>query len=52
VLTYVKEDLKPIGEFWESLNPLNRWGGELIIGYDEDNKPKFDTCHFERRKLS
>ena len=52
VLTYVKEDLKPIGEFWESLNPLNRWGGELIIGYDEDNKPKYDTDHFERRKLS
>ena len=52
ILTYVKEDLKSIGEFWESLDPLNRWGGNLIIGYDENGEPKYDTPHFERMKGS
>ena len=41
-LTYEVEDLRPIGEFWERLDPANRWGG---------NWTSFkDTPHFERRE--
>jgi len=39
-LTYKKEDLQEIGQFWENLNPLNRWGGNF--------KNFVDTPHFER----
>ncbi len=39
-LTYKKEDIQPIGEYWESLHPLNSWGG---------NGVKFvDMPHFSR----
>ncbi len=34
-----KEELQFLGDFWESLNPLNRWGG---------NYKRFIDCpHFE-----
>ena len=39
-LTWEKEDIKPLGEYWESLNKLNRWGGSF--------KSLLDTPHFER----
>lgn len=40
-LTYDKDALQPLGEFWESLHPENKWGG---------NWRSFkDTPHFERR---
>ena len=35
-----KAQLAPIGAFWESLNPLNRWGGNF--------KSLPDVPHFER----
>lgn len=35
-----KEVLKPIGEYWESLNKQNRWGGNF--------KSFKDLPHFER----
>jgi hypothetical protein len=38
-LTYDKDDLKSYGDFWESLNPLNRWGGNF--------ETITDTDHFE-----
>jgi len=39
-LTYDIPLLKPLGDFWESLNPKNRWGG---------NWRNFkDIPHFER----
>jgi len=42
-LTYEKQDLQEIGDFWESLNPeLNRWGGNFISF--------IDAPHFERQK--
>lgn len=41
ILTYKKEDLEEIGRYWESLNPLNKWGGLW-------KEPKTDTDHFER----
>jgi predicted chitinase len=41
-LTYEIEELRPLGEFWESLDPANRWGG---------NWTSFkDAPHFERRE--
>ena len=35
-----KAELQPIGDYWESLNPLNRWGGNF--------KSLPDVPHFER----
>lgn len=37
------DDLKEIGEYWKSLNPLNRWGGDFVL-----RKGGRDTNHFER----
>lgn len=43
VLTYDKKDIQPLGDYWESLSPQNRWGG---------NWTSFiDTPHFERKYL-
>lgn len=41
-LTYDVEALRPLGQYWESLDPANRWGGNW-------NTFK-DTPHFERRE--
>jgi len=41
-LTYDKEKIQPIGDFWESLNPKNKWGGSYNI------RGNWDTPHFER----
>lgn len=41
-LTYDVEELRPLGKYWESLDPANRWGGNW-------NTFK-DTPHFERRE--
>lgn len=39
-LIYDREILQPLGDYWESLNPLNSWGG---------NGHSFkDTPHFSR----
>jgi len=39
-LTYDKSALQPLGNYWESLHPLNSWGG---------NGTRFvDTPHFSR----
>lgn len=44
-LTYKWEDIKPLGDYWESLNSLNRWGGDWN---KNDIKDGFiDTPHFE-----
>lgn len=40
VLTYDKKVLAPLGAFWESLHPLNSWGG--------NGKTLVDTPHFSR----
>jgi D-alanyl-D-alanine carboxypeptidase len=39
-LCYDKAKLKPLGDYWESLNEYNRWGGNF--------KSLLDTPHFER----
>ena len=41
VLIQDKETLQPVGDFWEGLNPVNKWGGNW-------NTFK-DLLHFERR---
>ena len=40
-LTYRTEDLRPYGEYWESLHPNNKWGGNFE-GF-------MDAGHVERR---
>lgn len=40
-LTYDVAVLKPIGDFWESLDPFNHWGGNW--------KSFKDVPHFERK---
>jgi peptidoglycan L-alanyl-D-glutamate endopeptidase CwlK len=40
-LTYDIAVLKPVGDYWESLNPKNQWGGNW--------KSFKDVPHFERR---
>ena len=42
-LTYRKSELQMFGDYWESLDPLNKWGG---------NWKFVDTPHFERRVKS
>lgn len=37
-----REDLQIFGDYWESLNSLNRWGGNWSTFYDGG--------HFERRE--
>jgi len=36
------ESHKPLGDYWESLSPENRWGGNF-------SKP--DGCHYERQNI-
>lgn len=43
-----REEIKPLGDFWEGLNPKNRWGGNWR-GLVDSGKSKFvDAPHFER----
>jgi len=39
-LVWDKTQIEPLGTFWESLNPKNRWGGNF--------KSLIDVPHFER----
>ncbi len=39
-LCYARDVLGPIGEYWESLHPKNRWGGNF--------RSFVDMPHFER----
>lgn len=41
-LTYNKDDLQWIGDYWENLNDLNEWGGNW--------ESFLDTPHFQRNK--
>lgn len=44
-LTWKWEDIKPLGDYWETLHPLNRWGGD----WNKNNKKDgfIDSPHFE-----
>jgi len=39
-LVQSKQEIQPLGDFWQSLNPKNRWGGNFTT--------ILDTPHFER----
>jgi len=43
-LTYNKADIQPLGDWWEKLTPLNKWGGNWS-GF-------IDTPHFQRNELT
>lgn len=44
-----REQLKPAGAYWESLDPKNRWGGNWR-GLVDAGKSRFvDAPHFERK---
>lgn len=50
-LTYKYEDIKPLGDYWVSLDPLNRWGGDFKKrGRKPDPGETLDIPHFERQK--
>jgi hypothetical protein len=42
------QDHKPFGDYWESLDPLNRWGGDWD-GDDQVDPDDNDGNHYERR---
>jgi len=44
-LTYEWEKIKPLGEYWTTLHPHNRWGGDFNGNGVEDNF--IDVPHFE-----
>ncbi len=48
-LTYAFDTIKPLGDYWESLDPLNTWGGDFNKNDIEDGF--IDTPHFQRDKI-
>lgn len=46
-LTYSRELLESIGMYWKSLNLLNIWGGDFMVG--QGSSKQWDSGHFERR---
>ena len=44
-----RDEIKPLGDYWESLHPQNRWGGNWR-GLVDAGKSRFvDAPHFERQ---
>lgn len=48
-LAQTREELKPLGDWWETLNPKNRWGGNWRGLVDQGKSPFVDCPHFERQ---
>lgn len=46
-----REEIKPLGDYWESLNTLNRWGGNWRGLVDAGKSNFVDAPHFERRSI-
>lgn len=44
-----RDEIKPLGDFWESLNEKNRWGGNWRGLVDSGKSNFIDAPHFERR---
>lgn len=44
-LTYDFDKVEKLGDYWESLHPANRWGGDF--NNDEIENGFVDTPHFE-----
>ncbi|WP_431129793.1 hypothetical protein [Flagellimonas flava] len=47
-LTYDFDKIKPLGDYWESLDPDNRWGGDF--NQDDIENGFVDTPHFEMKR--
>lgn len=47
-LTYSFDEVQCLGDYWESLDPLNRWGGDFNKNGIADGF--IDTPHFERQR--
>lgn len=43
-----REQIKPLGDFWEGLSPRNRWGGNWRGAVDAGKSRFIDAPHFER----
>lgn len=44
-----RDEIKPLGDYWESLSPKNRWGGNWRGLVDLGKSDFIDAPHFERR---
>ena len=47
-VTWDIEDYRPLGEFWKSIRPENRWGGDFFVIVDGVKEAFPDGVHFER----
>lgn len=47
-LVGTRDELMKLGEYWESLNPKNRWGGSWRGAVDAGKAKFVDAPHFER----
>lgn len=43
-----RAEIEPLGRYWESLHPKNRWGGNFDRDWSKPDK-FFDGPHFERQ---
>lgn len=43
-----REQIKPLGQWWEDLDPKNRWGGNWRGLVDSGKSSFVDAPHFER----
>ena len=48
-LTYAYSDILLLGNYWESLDPANRWGGDFNKNNIEDGF--VDTPHFQMNRI-
>jgi peptidoglycan L-alanyl-D-glutamate endopeptidase CwlK len=44
-----RDEMRPYGDFWESLNTRNRWGGSWRGNIDAGKSSFVDVPHFERQ---
>ena len=44
-----RDQIKPLGLWWEQLDPRNRWGGSWRGLVDQGKSSFVDAPHFERR---
>ena len=42
-----REQIKPLGDWWESLSPIHRWGGNWRGAVDSGKSSFIDAPHFE-----
>ena len=42
-------EIRPLGKWWEALDPLNRWGGSWRGAVEAGQSSFVDSPHFERQ---